>query len=146
MDDEKSFVFDTPFKTEHFCSGLITDVSAGKQKCIRLPRFDKTKYVKDAFCQTFSDIPWSKIYQCSSANDMFNMSVSLLSSAVEKHAPFKNVFLKKNLQTFSKRLGLTGNATTYYANGRWPMKHSPRFHHPKIGLRIVNYDRNYCLS
>ena len=63
MDDEKSFVFGTPFKTDHFCSVLFTEVSTGKRKGIRLPKFDWTKYVKDAFCQTLSDIPWSKIYQ-----------------------------------------------------------------------------------
>ena len=89
------FVFDTIFKTDHFCTVLITDVSAGKQKCIWLPRFDKTKYVKDAFCQTLSDIPWSKIHQGSKVYEMFNMFVQLLSSAVQKHAPFKIVFLKK---------------------------------------------------
>ena len=102
IDDEKSFVFETPFKTDHFCSVLFTEVSAGKQKCIRLPRFDKTKYVKAAFCQTLSDIPWCKIYQCSSANDMFNMFVYLLSSALEKHAPFKKNFLKKTPKLFKE--------------------------------------------
>ena len=102
IDDGKSFVFDTPFKTDHFCTVLFAEVSAGKQKCIRLPRFAKTKFVKDAFCQTLSDITWSKIYQWSSANDMFNMFVYLLSSALETHAPFKNVFLKKTPKVFKE--------------------------------------------
>ena len=100
IDDEKSFVFDTPFKTDHFCSVLFTEVSAGKQMCIRIPGFEKTKHVTDAFCRT--------------------MFVYLLSSALEKHALFKN--------------------------GSWPMKNTPRFHHPKIGLLILNYDRNHHLS
>ena len=105
IDDEKSFVFETPFKTDHFCSVLFTEVSAGKQKCIRLPRFDKTKYVKAAFCKTLSDIQWCKIYQCSSANDMFIMFVYLLSSALEKHAPFKKVFLSKKFsETFQRNV------------------------------------------
>ena len=143
IDDEKSFVFETPFKTDHFCSVLFTEVSAGKQKCITLPRFDKTKYVKAAFCQTLSDIPWCKIYQCSSANDMFNMFVYLLSSALEKHAPFKKVFLRKKLRNFSKKLGLSRNAKTYCVNGSWPLKNTPRIHHLEIGLLIVNYDQNY---
>ena len=72
---------------------------------------------------------------------MFDMFVYLL-SAVEKHAPFKNVFLKKKLH-FPKGLGLTQNAKIYNVNGSWPMKNTTRFHHPKIGLLIVDYDRNY---
>ena len=143
IDDAKKFVFETPFKTDHFCSVLFTEVSAGKQKCIKLPRFDKTKYVKAAFCQTLSDIPLCRIYQCSSANDMFNMFVYLLSSALEKHAPFKKVFLRKKLRNFSKKLGLTRNAKTYYVNGSWPLKNTPRIHHLEVGLLIVNYDQNY---
>ena len=117
-------------------------------QCIKIkdpkvsPRFDKTKYVKAAFCQTLSDIPWCKIYQCSSANDMFNMFVYLLSSALEKHAPFKKVFLRRKLRNFSKKLGLTRNAKTYYVNGSWPLKDIPR-NHLEIGLLIVNYDQNY---
>ena len=148
IDDGKSFVFDTPFNTDHFCSVLFTGVSAGEQKCLRLPipRFDKTKYMKDVFCQKISEFPWSKIYQCSNANDMFNMFVNLLSNAVEKYAPFQNVYLEKKLRNSSTRLGLTWNSKTYYVNGSWPMKNTPRFHHPKIGLLIVNYDQNYRLS
>ena len=32
IDDEKIF-FATPFKADHFCSGLFTEISTGKQKC-----------------------------------------------------------------------------------------------------------------
>ena len=41
-------------------------------------------------------MPWFKVYECSNANDIFNMFVYLLSSAVEKHAPLK-LFLKKRI-------------------------------------------------
>ena len=51
--------------------------------------------MKDAFSQTLSDIPWSKIYESSNADVMFDMFVFLLSSALKKHAPFKNVFQKR---------------------------------------------------
>ena len=40
IDDGKSFVFETPFKTDYFYSVLFTQLSAGKEKCTRLPRFD----------------------------------------------------------------------------------------------------------
>ena len=102
IDDEKSVVLEVPFKTDLLCSILFTEVSAGKQKSKRLPRFDKTKYVKNAFCQTVSNIPWSKNYQCSSANDMFDVFVYLLSSALEKHASFIIVFTKKQNPKFFK--------------------------------------------
>ena len=142
----KKVVFNTPYKTDHFSSVLFTEVSAGKQKSIRLPRFDITKYLKEAFCQTLTDISWSKIYQCPSANDMFNMFVYLLSSAVEKHALFENVFLKKKTPKLFKEIWFDGKYKSYYVNGSWLMKNTPRFHHTKKGLLIVNYDRNYRLS
>ena len=86
------------------------------------------------------------MYQCLSNNDMFKMFVYLLTSAVEKHAPFKNVLLKKKTLQLSKRFGLTRNANFYYVNSSWPRKNTPRFHHAKIGQLIANYDRNCCLS
>ena len=115
---------------------------------IRLLRLEKTKYVKDAFCQTLSDIPWSKSYQCSCANDMFNLFVYLLSSAVEKQAPFKNVFLKKKTLKLFKKTWFDGECKNllHERQGSWPMKNTSRFHHLKIGLLIITYDWNYRLS
>ena len=40
-----------------------------------------------------SGLPWFKVYQYSTPSDMFDMFVYLLSSAVEKHAPYKTVGL-----------------------------------------------------
>ena len=37
IDDENSFVFDTPFTTDHFCSVVFTEVSAGKKSALSYP-------------------------------------------------------------------------------------------------------------
>ena len=60
------------------------------------------------------------------------MFVYLLSSALEKHAPLKKEFLMENIRIFSKRLGLTRNAETYYVIGSWPTKSTPRNYTGKL--------------
>ena len=47
-------------------------------------------------------MPWFKVYKCSNANDMFNMCVYLLSSAVEKHVTPKKVFFLKKTPNLIK--------------------------------------------
>ena len=93
--DGKCFVFNSPFKTDHFGSVVFTNVFAEKQKCTILQKFDLSTYQKDAFCLSLSNIPWFRIYNCSNATDMFNLFVYMLASVVEKHAPVKKIFLRK---------------------------------------------------
>ena len=47
-------------------------------------------------------MPWFKVYKCSNANDMFNMCVYLLPSAVEKHVTPKKVFFLKKTPNLIK--------------------------------------------
>ena len=68
---------------------LFTEVSAGKEKYMRILRFDKTKYVKDAFCQTLSDIPWSKSIN---AKVLMNCSICL---SICYQVPWKSMLLSK---------------------------------------------------
>ena len=49
----------------------------------------------------------------------FNMFVYLLLSALEKHATFKNVFLRNKTPKLFKETWFTRNAKTYYVNGSW---------------------------
>ena len=140
VDDEKSFVFDTPFKTDLFCSVLFTDVSAGNQTCIRLPRIDKTKYVKDAVCQTLSDIPWSKIYQCSSAKDYsiclyICYQVLWKSSLLSKRASGENKTPKLFKETWFDE-----ESKNILREWQLAFEKYSKIQHAKIALLIANYD------
>ena len=100
--DEKSFVFDSPFKTGHLGCALFTDITVGKLSRIIIHCFDLKKFDKIAFCKTLSGLPWFKVYQCSTPSDKFDMFVNLLSSAAEKHAPLEKVFLTKKIPKLLK--------------------------------------------
>ena len=97
---EKSFVFDSPSKTNHFGCALFTDITVENRSRIILHRFDKKKNDKLAFCKTLSGLSWFKIYQCSTPSDMFDMFVYVLSSAAENDAPSKKSSQRRKLRNF----------------------------------------------
>ena len=89
-----SFVFDTPYKSDHLALSYITEVINARKKAKFLSTFDKTNYDKKAFRNTVSTLPWYRIYQCRTVQAMLSMFITLLLFSLEKHAPLKKNFIK----------------------------------------------------
>ena len=88
------FCFDTPYKTDHFASFILTDIKCGKSLPRIISTFNKKNYQKNEFCNTLSALPWYLLYQCTDAQNMFSTMIYLISSALQQHAPIEKKFVR----------------------------------------------------
>ena len=88
------FCFDTPYKTDHFVSFILTDIKCGKSLPRIISTFNKKNYQKNDFCNTLSALPWYLLYQCTDAQNMFSTMIYLISSALQQHAPIEKKFVR----------------------------------------------------
>ena len=88
------FCFDTPNKTDHFASFILTDIKCGKSLPRIISTFNKKNYQKNEFCNTLSALPWYLLYQCTDAQNMFSTMIYLISSALQQHAPIEKKFVR----------------------------------------------------
>ena len=69
------FCFDTPYKTDHFASIILTDIKCGKSFPRITSTFNMKNYQKNEFCNTLSALPWYLLYQCTDAQNMFSAMI-----------------------------------------------------------------------
>ena len=88
------FCMDTPYKTDHFASFILTDIKCGKNLPRIISTFNKKNYQKNEFCNTLSALHWYLLYQCTDAQNMFSTMIYLISSALQQHAPIEKKFIR----------------------------------------------------
>ena len=88
------FCFDTPYKTDHFASFILTDIKCGKILPRIITTFNKKNYQKNEFCNSLSALPWYLLYQCTDAQNMFSTMIYLISCALQQHAPIEKKFVR----------------------------------------------------
>ena len=88
------FCFDTPYKTDHFASFILTDIKCGKILPRIISTFNKKNYQKNEFCNSLSALPWYLLYQCTDAQKMFSTMIYLISCALQQHAPIEKKFVR----------------------------------------------------
>ena len=88
------FCFDTPYKTDHFASFILTDIKCGRSLPRIISTFNKKYYQKNEFCNTLSARPWYLLYQYTDAQNMFSTLIYLNSSALQQHAPIEKKFVR----------------------------------------------------
>ena len=88
------FCFDTPYKTDHFASFILTEIKCGKILPRIISTLNKKNYQKNEFCNSFSALPWYILYQCTDAQNMFSTMIYLISCALQQHAPIEKKFVR----------------------------------------------------
>ena len=101
LPDEKSFVFESPYKSGHFGCALFTDITVEKLSRIILHRFDKKKYGKIVFRKRLSGLPWLKVYQCSTPSECLSICCLLLWKPL---LPIKSLPKEVNIETSERNL------------------------------------------
>ena len=91
---QNSFVFDIPFKTDHFASILFSSEKMRDRKPIEKLIFDKSRFNRDEFRATLRSLDWDLMYNQCNADSILYTFISLLSGALKQHAPLKKVFIR----------------------------------------------------
>ena len=89
-----SFVFDIPFKTDHFASILFSSEKMSDRKSIEKTIFDESRFNRDEFRTTFRSVDWGLIYNQCIADSMLYIFYSLLTRALKLHACLKKGFIQ----------------------------------------------------
>ena len=89
-----SFVFDIPFKTDHFASILFGSEKMRDRKPIEKLIFDKSRFNRDEFRTTLRSLDWDLMYNQCSADSTLYIFISLITGALKQHAPLKKVFIR----------------------------------------------------
>ena len=91
---QNSFVFDIPFKRDHFVSILFSSEKMRDRKPIEKMVFDKSRFNRDQFRTTLRSLDWDLMYNQCNAYSMLYTFISLLRGALKQHAPLKKVFIR----------------------------------------------------
>ena len=67
---QNSFVFDIPFKTDHFASILFSSEKMRDRKPIEKMIFDKSRFNRDEFRTTLRSLDWDLMYNQCNADSM----------------------------------------------------------------------------
>ena len=112
---QNSFVFDLPFKTDHFASILLSSEKMSDRKPIHKRTSDKSRFNEDEFRTILGSLDWGLMYNQCKADSMLYLFISLLTGALKQHAPLKEVFiLLKNPKNNLNQSGSTMNMNACY--------------------------------
>ena len=136
---QNSYVFDIPYRTDHYASILITNEKIREKRPFSKMIFDKTNYNKDEFKKTLRSLDWNSIYYQFNGELMLKSFISLITRALKKHAPLKKVYIRnKNPKNILTMNGSITNANVCYRKEHLLSNVISAKQHQLIGKNISN--------